>query len=93
MDNYKRKIYLRNELKRLLLRSIKRNTCSDHLKRYHAAYQLSHLPRFSARSIAVNRCVVSGRAFGVRNDTQYSRFVFRREVSHSNIPGCRRASW
>jgi ribosomal protein S14 len=40
-----------------------------------------------------NRCVYSGRSWGVNSSTGMSRFVHRTKVYQAEIPGCRRASW
>jgi len=93
VDNYKRKVFLKNELKKKILKSIKVNKNTPYLRRYKAAYYLSNTPKFAGRSALVNRCVISARSFSVKKSTNYSRFVFRSEVAKSSIPGCRRASW
>jgi len=93
MDNLKRKSFLGNEVKRLLLKSIKKSTVIPYSRRYQAAYQLTLLSRISSRSTPSNRCVVSGRVWSVNRKTKYSRFIFRKEAYSSNIPGCRKASW
>jgi len=61
MDNYKRKIFLKNEIKRTVLKSIKLNKKSKYSTRYLASYYLSSLPRLSSRVNLVQRCNVSGR--------------------------------
>ena len=92
MDNYKRELFLKNELKRKLLRSIKRSSYTPLSRRYMAAYYMTTLPKYSSQNFSSNRCAVSGRVWSVNKKTKYSRFVFRNEVAKSNIPGCRRAS-
>ena len=93
VDNYKRGVFLRNEIKKKILKSIKLNKNTPYIRRYKAAYHLSNLPRVSNRAVLVTRCVVSSRVFSVKRVTGYSRFVFRTETLKANIPGCRRASW
>jgi ribosomal protein S14 len=51
------------------------------------------LIRFSNQNMQVNRCYVSGRSWGVNKRTSTSRFVLRKKVYESLIPGCRRSSW
>ena len=93
MDNLKRQFFLKNEFKRLILKSLKKSKTVSYSRRYQAAYQLTTLPRISTRTMSVNRCVVSGRVWSTNKQTGYSRFVLRNESYSSNIPGCRRASW
>lgn len=54
---------------------------------------LTRLPRVSAKTYANNRCVLTGRVWGVNSKVGLSRFKLREEVYKSNIPGFRRASW
>uniref|UniRef100_A0A8C1LW30 Ribosomal protein S14 n=1 Tax=Cyprinus carpio TaxID=7962 RepID=A0A8C1LW30_CYPCA len=91
-DMMKRKHFIKYELKRSLLRSIKNNKNIPYSYRYHAYYQLVNLPRISSRSLMTNRCVVTGRVWGVNSKTYLSRFAFRDEVYRSELPGFRRAS-
>ena len=92
MDNYKRQLFLKNELKRKLLRSVKRSAYTPLSRRYMASYYLTTLPKYSAVNFASNRCTISGRVWSVNKKTKYNRFILRSEVAKSNIPGCRRAS-
>jgi len=93
LDRYKRSAFLRNELKRTLLRSVKRSTVVPYTRRYFAAFQLTNLPKISSSNFSVNRCIVSGRVWSVNKKTRYGRFILRKEISYSNLPGCSRASW
>ena len=93
MDNYKRKIFLKNESKKILLKSIKKNKNVTYTKRHLSSFYISNLVRFSGQNYNVNRCVVSGRAWSVNRKTFTSRFVFRNKAYASLIPGCKRASW
>ena len=92
VDRYKRKIFLKKELKRLLLKSIKINKNATLSRRYLAAYLLSRQPRFSASTFSNNRCTISGRVWSVNGKTGYGRFVFRTKAYNSELPGFRRAS-
>lgn len=62
VDKYKRKLFIKKELKRLILKSIKVNKKCSLSRRYLAAYLLSKQPRFSALNFYNNRCTISGRA-------------------------------
>ena len=61
VDKYKRKIFIKKELKRVILKSIKLNKNSLLSRRYLAAYLLSKQPRFSSFNFYNNRCTISGR--------------------------------
>jgi ribosomal protein S14 len=91
-DNMKRHLFLKTELKRALLRSIKKSQVIPLSRRYQASFYLTTLPHISSPTLYNNRCAFSGRNLAVNKQTQYSRFILRDEMVKSNIPGCRRAS-
>jgi len=93
VDSYKRKIFLKNEIKRIVLKSISFNKYTSYSRRYLAKYFISTLPRFASITVVNNRCVYSGRSWGVNKKTGMSRFVHRNKVYSSDIPGCKKASW
>lgn len=80
-------------MKRVILKSVKVNRFATPSKQNLASFYLTVLPRFASLPTSNNRCYVSGRSRGVNSRTKVSRFVLRSKVYHSNIPGCRRASW
>jgi small subunit ribosomal protein S14 len=93
VDKYKRHIFLKNEFKKLILKSIIHNDyCSLH-RRYLANFYLTRLPKVSSKTYSHSRCSISGRSTGVNKRTNYSRFILRQEVYSSSLPGFRRASW
>ena len=51
IEKYKRKSFLKKEIKRLVLKSIKINKTLPLSKRYVSTYYLSKLPRFSSISL------------------------------------------
>ena len=59
---YKRKIFLKNEVKRRKLKSVSINKYTTYSRRYYARYHLSTLPRFATVTAVNNRCVFSGRS-------------------------------
>ena len=93
MDNFKRKLFLKNELKRLLLSGLLKNTHLPLAYRYLALWHKSKLIRTSSSTQQQNRCVKTGRIWYVLKTTQYSRFFFRTESYKGNLPGFKRASW
>ncbi len=93
VDSYKRKIFLKNEIKKQALKSIKKNHYLPYIYRNKAAFYLSNLPKIATISYLNNRCYVSGRSQSVDRKTRTSRFVFRSKIYASDLPGFRRASW
>lgn len=93
MDNMKRKIFLKYEIKKIVLKGLKKNSKLPFTYRYYAFYQLIKTPRWSTIGQVVNRCAVTGRALSVKKKTHYSRFFFRTEAYKGHLPGFKRASW
>ena len=92
MDHFKRKIFLKNELKKHLLRAVRFNRYMSYIQRNKAAFHLSNLPKISSKTVINNRCFVSGRSQAVDQKTRLSRFVFRQKTYRSHLPGFKRAS-
>lgn len=93
IDILKRKSFIKFEIKRKILKSVKRSHVVPIWRRYYSSYLLTKLPRITSKTISSNRCVISGRVWSVNKKTNYNRFIFRTETYSSNIPGCSRASW
>ena len=93
MDYMKRKLFLKYEIKKIILKSLKKNYSMSFTYRYFAFYQFIKTPRWATRAQIVNRCARTGRALSVKKNTHYSRFVFRTESYKGNLPGFKRASW
>jgi len=93
MDNLKRKLYLKFEIRHFLLKSLQKNSSTPLTYRYYIYYQKIKLPRWSSLPQLVNRCAMTGRSMSVSKHTHYSRFVFRTKSYKGEFPGYRRASW
>lgn len=93
IDNYKRKLYLKNEIKKKILKSIKKNKYMTYIQRYKASFYLSNLPKTATLTYVNNRCYITGRSQSVDIKTKMSRFEFRKQVYSSYLPGYKRASW
>ena len=93
LDNFKRKLFLKNELKKILLKSIIKDSKLPLTYRYFALYNKSKLLRISSITQQKNKCVQTGRIWSTVKLTKYSRFFFRSESNSGNLPGFRRGSW
>ena len=93
IDNYKRKLFLKIELKRLILNSIIKNSYLPRTYRYSALYNKTRLSRINSAIQHKNKCVITGRVWSVIKKTKYSRFAFRTESYNGHLPGFKRASW
>jgi len=92
LDNHRRKLYVKFELKRKLFKSIIKNQTLPLSYRYLATFYKSNLPRSSSVIKQCNRCVHTGRSYSVLKKTQSSRFYFRFESYKGLLPGVRRHS-
>lgn len=93
LDNLKRKLFLKNEIKRFLLKSLIVNQNLPLIYRYFAYYNKIKLSRMSSIIQQKNKCTQTGRVWTTVKMTNYSRFVFRKESYSGNLPGFKRASW
>ncbi len=93
LDNFRRKLFLKNEIKKNVLKSLIKNSRLPISYRYLALYNKSKLMRLSSISQQKNKCVRTGRRWSVVSISKYSRFLFRTESIKGNLPGIKRASW
>lgn len=93
IDNIKRSLFLKNEIKQCLFKSIKKNKFLPYSKRYQAQYYQSAFHKNSSINKIRNRCIISGRVWSVNRKTRYGRFTLRFESYKSTLPGFQRASW
>lgn len=93
VDIFRRKLFLKNELKKIILKSLIKNKNVPLTYRYYALYNKSKLYRFSSISQQKNKCVETGRVWSTVKKTNYNRFFFRTESNVGNLPGFKRASW
>jgi len=61
IDNLKRHLFLKHEVKRILFKSIQRNTLIPYTRRYQAQYYQSTFQKNKSINKIRNRCVISGR--------------------------------
>ena len=92
-DSNKRKRFLKHELKRNLLKSLKLNKFNKLSSRCSASFYLTKLNKFGSKSFPKARCLISGRSKSLDKKTGLSRFFFRKESYESSLPGLKRASW
>ena len=93
MDNFRRKIFLKNEIKKKILKSLIKNKNTPLVYRYVSFWNLTKISRLTSFTKHQNRCVATGRNNGVVKLSHYSRFFFRTESYKGNLPGVSRASW
>lgn len=92
MDNFRRKLALKHEFKKRILRFVMKDTGIKPVYKYNALLKMSMMPHLGSHSKIRNRCVISGRSYCVQKKTRYCRFVFRHNAYFANLPGVRRSS-
>jgi ribosomal protein S14 len=93
IDKYKRSIFLKNEIKKKILKSIKLSQNVPYFYKYKASYYNTYLIKSTSKTFYINRCVISGRVWGLNKYSNYSRFIFRKKAYKTDIPGLRRSSY
>jgi ribosomal protein S14 len=93
LDHFKRKQFLKYEIKQLFLKSIKVNRYTSYSLRYKAVFYQSKFFKNKSRNKVKNLCIDSGRVKSVYKKTYFSRFRLRSHLYESNLPGFKRASW
>ena len=93
LDCYRRREFLKAELKKKILKTLIKNAKTVNSVRYYAYYNYTLLSRSASVAKIRNRCVVSGRRHMIVKKTRYSRFVFRKEAYAGVLPGLKRGNW
>jgi len=93
LDNYRRKLFLKNEIKNLFFKNIIKNTNLPIAHRYYAMFKRIKTNHFYSSTRVQKRCVITGRIWSINKTTNFSRFYFRTNTNYGNIPGFKRASW
>ena len=78
----------RNELKKIIM-----NKKLPLDERFVAQQKLSKLPRNSAKTRVMNRCLITGRPHAVYRKLKISRIALRKLGLEGKIPGMIKSSW
>ena len=88
-----RKLFRKNELKRLYLKSLTSNQNLTADVRFQAQLTLSNLPKNSAKNRIKGRCVITGRPKSVFKQFKQSRISLKQNALNGSIPGLKKISW
>ena len=92
-DNLARRLFIKNELKKKILKSLFNNSYLPLSYKYLIGYFKLKIIRKANYIQQNNRCVGTGRIWSVSKLTNYSRFFFRTASYKGNLPGFKIASW
>lgn len=92
LDNFRRKIFIKNELQRKILFAYRKVGTSENIFRVILNLDRRLLPRFAMPIQQANRCVLSGRKRSVSKLSRISRFKFRSLAYGGKLPSFLRSS-
>jgi ribosomal protein S14 len=87
----KRKLYLKNELKKKILKSIIQNQSVNPLKKQYAYYNLIKMSVLSYK--IKNTCLLNGRNSAVSNNFFLSRHALKKLLSVNKLQNVKIRSW
>lgn len=93
VDKVKRKYYLKYEIIRRLIRTFILNKHISILYKTFVYVKFLKYTRFCILPNAKNRCILSGRTYGVMSKYKLSRFMLRLSVHKMQTHGLKRLSW
>ena len=92
-DLFKRKLFKKDELQRLILKSIIKNSIVSDETRSFAVGSLTRMSKNSSRTRIRNRCVLTGRGRSVHRRFKLSRITFRELASKGLLNGIYKSTW
>ena len=92
-DKKRRFLSSKYELKRVLLKSMSRDSFLPKDIRFHCLNKLAELPRNSSPVRVRNRCALTGRSKGHLRFFRMSRITFRELAGEGLLPGVFKSSW
>jgi ribosomal protein S14 len=92
LDNFKRHLFIKNEIQLQLLTAYKKTATTGNIFRAILNLDRKNLTRFSSKIQQSNRCVLSGRKRSVSKLTRMSRFRFQSMAYEGKLPGFMRSS-
>ena len=81
------------ERKRLILKSIIKNTYFADIIRWNAILKLTELPSRSSKVYITNRCMLTGRRKYINEFYRFSRIEFLKLARSGNISNLRKSTW
>lgn len=92
-DLINRKHYIKNEFKKLILKSVMQNKNAKPIVRAHAYFKMIHFPKKSSISNQINVCLLRGRTKGVWKFAQMCRHVIVKLAVTGNLQNMKIKSW
>lgn len=93
IDNFKRKYFLKKEIKYKILKFFKKNDLLPLLYKYFFFFLKTKFNHFFFPIQYNNRCQATSRIKGIVRFVKISRYVFRKKSYYGELPGFKRSSW
>jgi small subunit ribosomal protein S14 len=93
VDKVKRKYYVKFEIIRRLIKTFVLNNHVSMAYKTFVYVKLLKYTRFCILPNAKNRCILSGRSYGVMSYFKLSRFFLRLSIHKMQTHGIKRLSW
>lgn len=93
IDNFKRKIFIKKEIKYFILKSLCKNNYCFLIYKYLFFFLKIKINSYCFKIKHNKRCLKTGRIKGIVGFIQNSRFIFRTNSYNGNLPGFKRSSW
>ena len=92
-DKKKRKLGFEDENKKIVLKSIYKNTNLPKIMRWNSGVKFTGIPKASFASNFVNRCVLTGRKKQTDKNFRFSRLSFLKLARNGLISGVSKSTW
>jgi len=92
-DFINRKYFIKNELKKIILKSILQNKNAKPITRSYAYFKLIHFSKKSSISNQINVCLLRGRTKGVWKFAQLCRHVINKLAITGSLQNIKIKSW
>lgn len=92
-DLINRRYYIKNELKKIILKSIFQNKTAKPILRAYALYKLTNFKKKSSITNQINVCLLRGRTRGVWKFSQLSRHAMIKLATNGMLQNTKVKSW
>lgn len=86
LDNIKRKLFLKNEIKKLILKSIFQNRYIKNTKRFYIKIKLLQFKKQGAIAFQKKRCILTGQSNSIYKNFEINRHMVKKLNIFGMIP-------
>ncbi len=93
LDNIKRKLFLKYEIKKIILKSIFQNRYIKNNKRFYIKIKLLKFKKKTCMSFQKKRCVLTGQSNGIYKNFEVNRHVIKKLNTFGMIQNVTLKKW